>query len=78
MKGKSGIKKNANSNVIKKAITDFSRERAFENLSVDEKVSLFNKTIKNMLSNYIPHEMITTDGRDPSWFNNKVKSFIIQ
>ena len=47
MKGKSGITN---------AITDFSWERAFENLSVDEKVCLFNKTIKNILSNYIPHE----------------------
>ena len=70
--------KNANSNAIKNAITDFSCERAFENLSVDEKVSLFNKTIKKMLSNYIPHEIITTDDIDPPWFNNKVKSFIIQ
>ena len=52
-----------------KAITDFSWERAFEDLSVNEKVSLFNKTIKNILSNYILHEIITTDDRDPPWFN---------
>ena len=31
----------------------------FENFSVDEKDSLFNETIKNILSNYIPHEIIT-------------------
>ena len=60
---------NGNSNVIKKAIKDFYWERAFENLSVDEKVSLFNKTIKNKLSNYISYEIITIDERDPPWFN---------
>ena len=67
---------NGNSNVIKKAITDFYWERAFENLSVDEKVSLFNKTIKNKLSNYISYEIITIDERDPPWFNKNVKSLI--
>ena len=41
---------NADFNAIKNAITDFSWERAFENLSVDEKVSLFDRTIKNILS----------------------------
>ena len=60
---------NTDSNAMKKAITDFSLERAFEDLSVNEKVSLFNKTIKNILSNYILHEIITTDDRDPPWFN---------
>ena len=29
---------NADTNTIKKAITDFSSERAFENLSVDDRV----------------------------------------
>ena len=63
-------------NAIEKAITYFSWERAFENLSVDEKVSLFNKTIKNILSNYIPHEIITFDDIDPPLFNKNVKSLI--
>ena len=67
---------NAGSNTIKKAITDFSWERVFECFSVDEEVSLFNKTIKNILSNCIPHEIITTDDRDPPWFSKNVKSLI--
>ena len=48
----------------------------FENFSVDEKDSLFNETIKNILSNYIPHEIITIDDRDRPWFNKNVKSLI--
>ena len=76
MKGKFGITKMRTLLLQKKAITDFSWERAFENLSADEKVSLFNKTIKNILSNYIPHEIITIDDIDPPLFNKNVKSLI--
>ena len=76
MKGKFGITKMWTLLLQKKAITDFSWERAFERASADEKVSLFNKTIKNILSNYIPHEIITIDDRDPPWFNKNVKSLI--
>ena len=39
-------------------------------------VSLFNKTIKNVLSNYIPHETITCDDKDPPWFNKNIKQLI--
>ena len=55
---------------------NFFWERAFENRSIDEKVSIFNKTIKNILSNYIPHETITIDDRDPPWINKTVKTLI--
>ena len=30
-------------------------------------VSLLNRTIKNILSNYIPHETIICDYKDPPW-----------
>ena len=36
----------------------------------------FNRTIKNILSNYIPHEIIICDDRDPPWINNRVKELI--
>ena len=39
-------------------------------------VHLFNKTIKNIISNYIPHETITCDDRDPPWINIKIKQLI--
>ena len=48
-------------------------ERSFENKIVNEKVNIFNTTIKNILSNCIPHETITCDDRDPSWINKKIK-----
>ena len=39
-------------------------------------VHLFNKTIKSILSNYIPHETITCDDRDIPWINSKIKQLI--
>ena len=35
---------------------------------------ILNETILNILWNFIPHEIILCDDRDPSWFNNIIKS----
>ena len=35
---------------------------------------IFNKTVLNALSNFIPHEVIVCDDKDPPWFNGKIKS----
>ena len=37
---------------------------------------LFNKTIKNIVSNYIPHETIGCNNRDPPWINKNIKKLI--
>ena len=55
----------ANIDQIKRAIEKFPWEKSFRNLCINEMVHLFNKTIKNILSNYIPHEKITCDDRGP-------------
>ena len=41
----------ANVDQIQRAIEQFSWENSFRNLNIDETVSLFNKTIKSILSN---------------------------
>ena len=51
-------------------------ERVFSNTSVNEKVDTFSKTILNILSNFIPHELIVCDDKDPPWFNNRIKTLI--
>ena len=43
---------------------------------MNEKVSLFNKTVLNILNNYIPHETIICDGKNTLWFNSLIKSLI--
>ena len=68
--------KKANTDHIKRAINGLSWERSFANLNINDKVYLFNKTIKNILSNFIPHETITFDDRDTPWINNQVKHLI--
>ena len=39
-------------------------------------VSIFNQTIINILSNFIPHETVLFDDRDPPWMNKEIKKWI--
>ena len=57
---------------IRRGIDGFNWQKAFSNKNVNEKVDTSNKTILNMLSNFIPHETMTCD-RDPPCFNKKIK-----
>ena len=66
----------ANTGLIRRPIKEFNWERAFSNTSVNEKVDIFNRTILNILSNFIPHEIIVCDDKDPPWFNNRIKTLI--
>ena len=68
--------KQANTELTRRAITDFNWDRAFLNTNVNEKVSIFSSTILNILSNFIPHETIVCDDKDPPWFNRTIKSLI--
>ena len=68
--------KQANTEVIRRTTTDFNWDRAFFNTNVNEKVFIFSNTILNILSNFIPHETIVCNGKDPPWFNTTVKSLI--
>ena len=64
----------ANVDLIQRAIEQFSWEKPFRNFN--EIVFLFNKTIKDIFSNFIPHERITCDDRDPPWINKNIKQLI--
>ena len=55
---------------IKKAISNFDWNKAFQNLSVDEKVEFLNKTLLNIFGNYIPNEQIKCDYRQPPWMKD--------
>ena len=43
----------------------FDWHRAFVNSNVNEKVFILNKTTLNILSNFVPHEALTVDNKDP-------------
>ena len=51
----------------------FDWDRAFVNNNVNEKVFILNKTILNILSNFIPHEILTIDNKDPLGLQKKNK-----
>ena len=64
----------ANTNLIRRAIAMFDCNRAFVNINLNEKVFILNKNILNILSNFIPHETLTIDDKDPIWFTKKTKN----
>ena len=66
----------SNVDLIRRSINEFDWDRAFANKHVHEKVFIFNKTVLNVLSNFIPHEVVVCDDKDPPWFNGKIKLLI--
>ena len=68
--------KDANIELIRRAINGFNWTRVLSNTSVNEKVNIFNNTILNILSNFVPHEILLCDDKDPPRFNKKIKGII--
>ena len=60
----------------RRAVDMFDWDRAFVNTNVNEKVFILNKTILNKLSNFIPHETVTVDDKEPPWFTKKMRNLI--
>ena len=66
----------ADSILIRRAIHEFNWKRALSNLNVDEQVTVFNRTILNIMKNFIPHETIVCDDKGPPRFNKRINSLI--
>ena len=52
-------------NYIRRAIDQFDWLIALSNFNGDEKVNFSTKTLLNIIENFIPHETIICDDRDP-------------
>ena len=63
----------ANIENINKAMFNFNWTKAFENLSVDEKVQLLNETLLNIYRNFIPNKKIKCGYRQPPWMTDNIK-----
>ena len=63
----------ANNDLIKRSISQLNWKRAFSNKGVNKQISIFNETILNIMTNFIPHETKIFNDREPTWINNKVK-----
>ena len=61
---------------IRQVIHEFSWKRVLSNLNIDKQVTVLNRTILNILNNFISHETILCDDKDLLWFNKKIKSLI--
>ena len=68
----------ANTELIRRAIDQFDWVRALSNVNVDEKVYFFTKTLLNIIQNFIPHETIIFDDRDPPWINKEIKKLMLE
>ena len=68
----------ANVENIKKAVSNFNWNRAFENLSADEKVELLNETLLNIFRNYIANKKIKCEYRQPPWMTDNIKKSLKQ
>ena len=66
----------ANPELIRRAINEFDWIRALSNVSTAKKVCYFTETLLNIIHNFIPHERIACDDRDPSWMNSEIKNLI--
>ena len=62
---------------IKKPIELGNWNFLFSNKSVHEQVTIFNQTLMNIFSNYIPNKLITVDDKDPPWMNESIKKNIM-
>ena len=58
---------------IKRAIDMFDWESALNYTDANDQVSVFNSTILNIVSNFIPNETMTCDDRYPPWMNSCIK-----
>ena len=58
----------------------FSWGKTLRNLipNINNIISLFNKTVKNIISNFIPRETVKFDDRDPPWINKNAKQLILE
>ena len=68
--------KRANISSIRKSVKMVDWRFMFLDTSVHEQVCIFNNTLMNIFSNYIPNKYIAIDNRDPPWMNEKIKNKI--
>ena len=69
--------KKSNNGAIKRAIELVNWNFLFSHKNVHEQV-IFNQTLINIFSNYIPNKLITTDDEDPPWMNDYIKRKIME
>ena len=63
---------------LRRPLHEFFWENRFSNTDANQKVFLFNETIKNILSNFRPHDTIVFDVGNLQWISSKIKNLIAE
>ena len=71
-----GFNEKANPGLIRRVINKLDWTRALSNVSIDKKVCYSTETLLYIIHNFIPHERIVCNNRDPPWVNGKIKNLI--
>ena len=66
----------ANIKNIQKSIKSLNWDTLFHNKTVNKQVSIFNETIMNIFSNFVPNKLVTFDDSNPPWMNDFIKNKI--
>ena len=65
--------KRADVNAITTAINKVDWNFLFSCKNVNQQVKIFNKTIINIFSNFVPNKLVTFNDSDPPWLTEKIK-----
>ena len=65
--------KRANTDAIIYSLNQIDWEFLFFNKNVHQQVYIFNKTLMNIFSNFIPNKYVTFNDKDPPWMTNYLK-----
>ena len=68
--------KRADVNAVTTATNQVYWKFIFSCENVHQQVNIFNKTIINIFSNFIPNKLVTFDDKDPPWMTEKLKEKI--
>ena len=67
----------ANVELILRAILAFPWEATLRRLlDPNRQVDILNQTVLNIMSNFVPNEVVTVRPRDPEWFTNDIKKLL--
>ena len=61
---------------IQKSIKSVNWDTLFYNKIVTRQVSIFNETIMNIFSNFVPNKLVTFDDSNSPWMNDFMKNKI--
>ena len=62
--------------MVNHTVEIFNWEKLLENKNVNDQLYLFNKTMLNIFHNFIPNKNIICNDKDPSCYNNQIKTLI--